>query len=50
MGGNEGFVTSKAFNDVYSTVDGIMWEKIDTKGAIFSPRSLFGTSVFKDKL
>ena len=37
-------------NDIYSTADGINWHKIETKGDVFSPRELFGTAVFGNKM
>ena len=37
-------------NDIYSTVDGISWQKIETKGDVFSPRAAFRTAVFKNIL
>lgn len=44
-----GWNNSNSINSVYLSIEGISWKKIETKG-IFSPRSGFGTAVFKEKL
>lgn len=41
---------STNFNDVYSSSDGKIWDKVETEGEIFTIREGFGSEVFGEKI